>query len=578
MATRRKQKADTQRPNILMIIVDQERAIQHFPTGWEEKNMPAMRLLKKNGLSFTNAFCNACMCSPSRSTLMTSLYATQHGVTDTLTYGGKYAITQTELDPNLPNIGKMLRPYYDVQYRGKWHLNKGGQNNIHGAEKSLMSSEVAIYGFNGWIAPDAGEDMKLENFGGGYANHDARYVQQAIDVVQDWQQRKRMAEEQAKRTGSSPNIQPFFLVLSLVNPHDVLSYPNTYKNGGYDDTWLEGNIEPSPTADEDLTLYKPSAQFFAKMGMVTSMGALNTEEKLSRYINFYGNLMSLVDSEILRLLDLFYPQHPKQKGKRATSKLAEDTWIIRVADHGEMGTSHGGLRQKSYNVYEESLKIPMVFSRANYFEKEYATSEQMISLLDMLPTMAGLLDVEQHYDIRGKDLSAHIVPKPHSVPLTTNHLVFTFDDIDAPIPTTPEPIPAADRIRSVRTRFWKYARYFRDTGSYAPEYEMYFLLDVLNEKNIIPTDEDAAMHEILPFDDPELLSVLEMFPYETANFANEQFLEDIVTQYKLVGKQFIKKIHKVRSFMENLLHVKERDLVITQQYQKQKFELSVRGL
>lgn len=569
---------EQQRPNVLMIIVDQERAVQHFPAGWEEKNMPAMRLLKQHGLTFTNAFCNACMCSPSRSTLMTSLYTTQHGVTDTLTFGGKYAVTQTDLDPNLPNIGKMLRPYYDVQYRGKWHLNKGGQNSIHGVEKALMSAEVALYGFNGWIAPDSGEDMKLENFGGGYANHDARYVQQAIDFVQDWQRRKKIAEERAQITGESPNIQPFFLVLSLVNPHDVLSYPTTYKSGGYDDTWLEGSIEPSPTANENLALYKPSAQLLAKMGMVPNMGTLNTEEKLRRYINFYGNLMSLVDNELLRLLDIFYPENPMDGNKRATTELAENTWFIRVADHGEMGTSHGGLRQKSYNVYEESLKIPMVFSRANYFAKEYATSEQMISLLDILPTLSGLVDVEQHYDIRGKDLSAYIAAEPESVPLSTNHLVFTYDDVGAPIPTMPQPIPAANRIRSVRTRFWKYARYFRDTGSYAPEYELYFLVDVLSQTNIAPTDEDAIMNGIVPFNNQQLLGVLKMFPYETANFANEQFLDDIQNKYNLVDEQFIQNIRKVRAVMEALLLEKEKDLVITQQYQKQKFELSLHGL
>lgn len=569
---------DVQRPNLLMIIVDQERAVQHFPAGWEEQNMPAMQLLKQHGLTFRNAFCNACMCSPSRSTLMTSLYTTQHGVTDTLTFGGKYAVTQTDLDPNLPNIGKMLRPYYDVQYRGKWHLNKGGQNQIHGAEKALMASEVALYGFNGWIAPDSGEDMKLENFGGGYANHDARYVQEAIDFVLDWQRRKHLAEERAKMTGESPNIQPFFLVLSLVNPHDVLSYPTTYKSGGYDDTWLEGNIEPSPTASEDLALYKPSAQLLAKVGMIPNMGALNTEEKLRRYINFYGNLMSLVDNELLRLLDIFYPKNPKDTDERETTELAENTWIVRVADHGEMGTSHGGLRQKSYNVYEESLKIPMVFSRANYFAKEFAASEQMISLIDILPTLAGLVNIEQHYDIRGKDLSAYITPEPESVPLTTNHLVFTYDDVGAPIPVMPQPILAANRIRSVRTRFWKYARYYRDTGSYAPEYELYFLADVLSETTIAPTDKDAAMNNILPFDNQQLLGVLKMFPYETANFANEQFLDDIQNKYNLVDEQFIQNIHKVRAVMEALLLEKEQDLVITQPYQKQKLQLSLHGL
>ena len=36
--------------------------------------------------------------------------------------------------------------------------------------------------------------------------------------------------------------QPFFMVVSLVNPHDVLFYPKTYATAGYDDAWLQGEI------------------------------------------------------------------------------------------------------------------------------------------------------------------------------------------------------------------------------------------------------------------------------------------------------------------------------------------------
>lgn len=111
-------------PNILMIITDQERAIQHFPPGWERRNLPNMTLLKQNGLSFKNAVCNSCMCSPSRSTLFTSLYPAQHGVTDTLSFGSRYSAVETELDNTLPNMATMLRATHNTQYRGKWHLSK----------------------------------------------------------------------------------------------------------------------------------------------------------------------------------------------------------------------------------------------------------------------------------------------------------------------------------------------------------------------------------------------------------------------------------------------------------------------
>jgi hypothetical protein len=39
------------------------------------------------------------------------------------------------------------------------------------------------------------------------------------------------------------------------------------------------------------------------------------------------------------------------------SSLYDDTLVIRTADHGELGVAHGGLRQKNFNSYEESIRV-----------------------------------------------------------------------------------------------------------------------------------------------------------------------------------------------------------------------------
>src|SRR5215470_8184542 len=70
--------------NVLLFLTDQQRAIQHFPKGWAKKNLPGDDHLMRHGLSFPRAFCNACMCSPSRATLMTGYFPAQHGVKWTL--------------------------------------------------------------------------------------------------------------------------------------------------------------------------------------------------------------------------------------------------------------------------------------------------------------------------------------------------------------------------------------------------------------------------------------------------------------------------------------------------------------
>src|SRR5262249_50575839 len=70
--------------NTILFLTDQERAIQHFPAGWAQRNLPGLMRLKRHGVSFENAFTNACMCSPARSTLMTGRMPAQHGVKYTL--------------------------------------------------------------------------------------------------------------------------------------------------------------------------------------------------------------------------------------------------------------------------------------------------------------------------------------------------------------------------------------------------------------------------------------------------------------------------------------------------------------
>ena len=79
------------KPDLIFIITDQERATQNFPDNWERDNLKTLTFLKVNGFSFERAFCNTCMCSPSRSSLLTGTYPAQHKVTETLTTGGPFS-------------------------------------------------------------------------------------------------------------------------------------------------------------------------------------------------------------------------------------------------------------------------------------------------------------------------------------------------------------------------------------------------------------------------------------------------------------------------------------------------------
>lgn len=438
-------------PNIILLITDQERATRNFPPNWEQEHMPTLTYLKAQGISFQNAFCNACMCSPSRATLMTSLYPAQHGVKDTLTYGETYSAGEIQLSSTLPNIATMLwKAGYQVYYRGKWHLSKSASGTAE-----VTTADVSQYGFEGWNPPESGEDVLPIHFGGGFANHDSRYLSEAVNLLRTVDRSK-----------------PFCLILSLVNPHDVLAYPQGWTYG-YTEKDLVGDIDVPGTIDEDLALnYKPSAQAQLRVVSNQGLGQLSDREMQHNYVNFYGNLLSKIDGQLREVLDVLETPQGDQP------PLSETTWIIRTADHGEMGLSHGGLRQKAFNVYEETINIPLVFSNPVVFPAngEERVSTQLISLIDLLPTIGGLTHVPIPDGIKGVDMSSVITENPSTDPLQSS-ILFTFDDIRAAFGNLYQSVAAPNRIRCVREENWKYARYFHSETSYPDEFEMYDLME-----------------------------------------------------------------------------------------------------
>jgi choline-sulfatase len=461
-----------QHPDIIVIITDQQRATQNFPPGWEEENLPNLTFLKKNGFSFDRAFCNTCMCSPSRATLLTGTYPAQHGVTQTLTALGNYSPAEGELNNTMPNIMNMLQgDGYDVQYRGKWHLSKGVTTYA-----SLTAPDVALYGAMGWVPPDSGEDTDPLNVGGGYANHDAKYVKEAISYLQSVKVRR-----------AKNDMTPYCLILSLVNPHDLLAYPKTAASYGYNaSNWAGREINLPPSIEENLLKNKkPLAQFETLLVQDAGLGPLVTQDDKLNYLNFYGYLLSKVDTEISYFTNELYA--PGADGK----KLADTAILIQTSDHGEMGLTHGGLRQKMFNAYEETIRVPLVISNPILFNgAELQNSMHLASLVDILPTIAEIANVSSlPSGLRGVSL----VPVIKDDISVQNSILFAFDDTKAGLNNKPSMVNAANRVRCIRTEKWKYNYYFDAMGAYANEYELYDLINDPHEMNNLAFD--PAYHE-----------------------------------------------------------------------------------
>ncbi|HEX6748650.1 MAG TPA: sulfatase-like hydrolase/transferase [Longimicrobium sp.] len=446
--------------NVILFVTDQDRAIQHFPPGWAEKNLPGLTRLRKNGVTFNNAFTNSCMCSPARATMMTGFFPAQHGVKYTLEEdmpAPQYP--QVEMPLDYANVATVMQAAgYNVVYKGKWHLSKM-------TESTWVPNDVGQYGFTRWNPADAGANQDIPEAGGGYPDNDQRFMK----ADGDWEAGDEGALAYLRSVAAQQ--QPFFMVISLVNPHDVLFYPKTFKQAGYTDTWLRGDIDLPATVHEDLST-KPTVQKLFR-DLFAATGVLDTDEKKRNYLNFYGNLMRVSDDYLLQVLDLL-----DQVG------LTDDTVVIRTADHGEMGLAHGGLRQKNFNFYEESLRVPLVFSNPRLYRGEHS-SDALVSHVDFLPTLASLFGAPDgaRQPWQGVDY-ADLVLRPHEKCAPQDYVVFTWDDWQAG-QANPPYLPPPNHIVSIREERWKLAEYYDADGKVPSQWEMYDLLhDPLERVNL----------------------------------------------------------------------------------------------
>jgi choline-sulfatase len=96
------------------------------------------------------------------------------------------------------------------------------------------------------------------------------------------------------------------------------------------------------------------------------------------------------------------------------SHLRENTIVVYVSDHGEMGGHHGFWQKQCF--YESSVRIPLIIRSPGY--PENIRVQQGVSLVDVLPTFLSVAGASPVDDLPGMDLLA---------------LASSSDPIDCPI-------------------------------------------------------------------------------------------------------------------------------------------------
>lgn len=362
------------RPNILLVVSDQERSRGWIPDELHERLPNRSRLLAE-GMELRSHYTHTSPCSPSRATLLTGQYVPEHGVTANVFVEPGHP----DLHTGTPTVGHLLREAgYRTSYLGKWHLSYG-------------NPDMEAYGFSDWT----GEDWEWTGLAGTGTYFDRVIADQAVDWLD--------------RNGSSPD--PWFLTVGLVNPHDICWYPADqpwYQDANPDRTEAFRQFIPAPIPGEPpITAFRDSYEELfdlpANFGDdLTTKPAVQRQWRWEENHSWFGWIDEDDEAVWRRALDYYFHLHERSDVQlgRILDALdrtgrAEDTVVIYTADHGEQCGAHG-IRGKGPFAYEEIMHVPL-YVRAPGLTRPGSATDSLTSSADvpsLICSLAGLGDPE----------------------------------------------------------------------------------------------------------------------------------------------------------------------------------------
>ncbi|WP_264214617.1 sulfatase family protein [Leisingera thetidis] len=369
-------------PNVILIMTDQQRADSLGCTGNPVVQSPQLDALAARGAVFRNHFTPHQICSPSRSTLFSGLYARHHG----LTRNG------VALPEELPLITHDLKTAgYRTHGAGKFHF----QPILAGPEHAMPDSNAFwdLPQSEGWTGPFYGFDTVdiligesvSATEGGHYANWlrdtapgaAALYLPEhalepgPADLDEVWKSaipadlhyNTWITGRACRFLQEQDGKQPFFLFVSYPDPHHPFSPPAPWCDM-YDPQQV-----PAPALAADELAAMPSyildgdreeaagsyVDFLRNPGPPREQGFMQTTRRFSEaslrqaIAHTYG-MVSMIDDCIGRLLAQLQAQG-----------LAQDTLILFTSDHGELLGDHGLIR-KGPSPYRPLLHVPLVMA------------------------------------------------------------------------------------------------------------------------------------------------------------------------------------------------------------------------
>ena len=352
------------KPNVILIISDQWSTKVSDGSGNYKNGIqtPNLDQLASDGVRFTQSYSTYPLCTPARASLFTGLYSHNNDVGFNLKKDS--ILDQAEI---IPTLGKTFKDAgYNVAYFGKEHA--GGYGYASATEFGSM-----MHSNGGMLAEGSA--------------YDPIFTEDAVQYVQD-----------------QKGDKPFFMTLSLINPHDICRVLGGKVAGAtFTDAihFARNNNEPylryqpRPNVPENHDVKYEKGMILHKDFMYYEVFGLNKDE-WRRFISTYQLLIENTDRHIGQLI-----KSVQNKG------ISDETIIIFTTDHGEMAGSHKLIAKTTF--YEESSKIPVIIKYPKIIKPKTVNENALISTIDIMPSLLDLAGLSIPDDLDGRSFKNEIL-------------------------------------------------------------------------------------------------------------------------------------------------------------------------
>ncbi len=403
--------ADARKPNVLFILSDDLRPAALGCYGSKNVKTPHLDALARDGVRFANAFCTTSLCSPSRASILTGLYASRHGVRDNF----------TELPAALPHWpGRLRESGYATAYIGKWHMGENNDTPRPGFDYFVTHKGQGKYFDTEWnLNGQRTETIK------GY------YTTVVTDLALDW-------------IGKQDVGKPWSLCLGHKAPHSFYTPEEKYAHRfdavrvPYPKSAFQLDDKPAWMKERLHTwhgIYGPLFEW-RKTFPDDRPGAVKDFENMVH--GYWGTILS-VDDSVGRLVAAL-----KKSGQ------LDHTVIIFMGDNGLLEGEHGMVDKRT--MHEASIRIPII-ARGPGLPKRKVVDGQVLAM-DIAPSVLDLCGVPALAGAQGrswKKLANGRDPE-------WRQAWFYEYNYEKQFPYTPN-------IRGLRTDEWKFIRYPHGDGS-----------------------------------------------------------------------------------------------------------------